>query len=420
MIRRVAFNIKEFLTGDPVNKNLKELRDNFGKGKDLQERGFEKLSKHATQHTLYYKEYEGSKSLKDFPVITKQIIKENYDSFLSDKYNKEDLFKMTTSGSYGTPFTFYLNKEKKSKQHAEILFFGEWSNYFIGTKHAYLMTKSKSKVKLFVQNEIIMAPYTLDLDWLKKQRNILRQNKPKVLIGYTSAIVTLANFILSKNESFKLDGVITVSEVLSEDSREIIRRAFKVTPLSRYATQEFGVLANECKENNKHHLNDVNYIIEILKVDEDVNAAPGEVGRVVVTDLFSHAMPLIRYDTGDLAVLGKGECGCGIKSPYLELLSGRVIEEIYDVNGNTVSGFAINGTMQDIENVLQYQFSQENEKEYLLKMIILDDFNQEDKIQDRFKKFLGDEAKMKIEYVEEIPPKKSGKRPYVIQNYKSR
>src|SRR5690625_5151220 len=200
MIRRLAFNIKEILTGRHINKNITDLRKNLGNGDKLQKQRFENIAKYATQNTLYYKKYKGFKSINDFPVITKNTIKENYESFFSTEYKKEELFKMTTSGSYGTPFTFYLNKMKKSKQHAEVLYFGEWSNYFIGTKHAYLMTKSKSKVKLFVQNEIIMAPYTLYLDWLKKQRNILRQNNSKVLIGYTSAIVKLVNFILSKND----------------------------------------------------------------------------------------------------------------------------------------------------------------------------------------------------------------------------
>src|SRR5690606_12483253 len=121
--------------------------------------------------------YNDSSSLIDYPVIDKKVVKENYDNFISKNYKIEELYKMTTSGSYGTPFTVYLNKEKKTKQHAEVLFFGEWSNFFVGTKHAYLMTKSKSKLKLILQNEIIMAPFTLNIEWLNKQRNTLKKKK---------------------------------------------------------------------------------------------------------------------------------------------------------------------------------------------------------------------------------------------------
>ncbi|MFC5604800.1 phenylacetate--CoA ligase family protein [Sporosarcina koreensis] len=417
-MRALAFKIKESISGRRVLKNVEDLRNSYGKKTDLQERRFANILQHAIKTTEFYSSYGGYFTLQSCPVIDKQTIKENYDQFLSRGFLKENLYKMTTSGSYGTPFTFYLSKEKKLKQQAEVIYFGEWSNYFVGTKHAYLMTKSKSKLKLFFQNEIIMAPYTLDLQWLEQQRNILRKQKPKVLIGYTSAIVTLANYIISKKDNFILDGVITVSEVLSEEHREIIKKAFRATPLSRYSTQEFGVLANECPQETKHHLNNVNYIIEILDIDKDIPAKPGELGRVVVTDLFSHAMPLIRYDTGDLAILGQGTCKCGLETPYLEVISGRLVEEVFDVNGNTVSGFAVNGAMQDIENVLQYQFVQEGENEYRMIIIKINNFDGENKIKARFQEFLGRNAKIIFEYTDEIPPLKSGKRPYIINKMK--
>ena len=73
--------------------------------------------------------------------------------------------------------------------------------------------------------------------------------------------------------------------------------------MSRYGTEEFGTIAVERPKDQKHVLNLSSVIVEILAIDKDVPVEPGQMGRIVVTDLFSHAMPLIRYETGDLAVL---------------------------------------------------------------------------------------------------------------------
>lgn len=143
----------------------------------------------------------------------------------------------------------------------------------------------------------------------------------------------------------------------------------------------------------------------------------GELGRVVVTDLFSHAMPLIRYDTGDLAVLGQS-CNCDINGMVLERIEGRRIETIYDIYGERVSAFAINGAMRDLKNVYQYQFIQDSPEDNTIKLCTAKNFDECEIIINRFKEILGNSTNIKIEYVNEIPKLKSGKRPYIISNYK--
>ena len=226
------------------------------------------------------------------------------------------------------------------------------------------------------------------------------------MIGYASAILALAEYCNKKGdkpEQFNLKGIITSSETLYESTRNLIKETFGCDVISRYSTEEFGVLAHECTVENLHHVNELSYIVEL--------------GRVVVTDLFSHAMPLIRYDTGDLAILGE-ECNCNLKGMVLERIEGRSIETIYDTNGERVSAFAINGAMRDLNNVYQYQFVQESPLINTIKLCVSNEFRESEVIISRFKNILGDKASIKIEYVDEIPKLKSGKRPYIISNYK--
>ena len=51
--------------------------------------------------------------MSDFPVINKSIIKEHFEQFKSDAYTGKRQFAVVTSGSTGTPFTIYHNKNKR-------------------------------------------------------------------------------------------------------------------------------------------------------------------------------------------------------------------------------------------------------------------------------------------------------------------
>jgi phenylacetate-coenzyme A ligase PaaK-like adenylate-forming protein len=76
-----------------------------------------------------------------------------------------------------------------------------------------------------------------------------------------------------------------------------------------YGIPECRGIAYECAARAGHHVAAESYIVEVLKGRQP--ALPGEVGDVVITDLDSFQVPLIRYRTGDRAVAVEGVCGCG-------------------------------------------------------------------------------------------------------------
>jgi phenylacetate-CoA ligase len=207
--------------------------------------------------------------------------------------------------------------------------------------------------------------------------------------------------------------VIITAEALREEARGAIETTFGCPTYSRYTTEELGVLAQECPSAKQHHLNRASYVFELLDRDKDVPVAPGDPGRVVVTDLWSHAMPLIRYDLGDIAVMAE-RCACGWQGPVLTRIEGRVVETIYDAAGNPVSPFAINGAMIGVDDIIQFQFVQQKPRRYTMRLCVLPSFAGEETVRGRLAPILGPEAQLGVEYVKEIPPLKSGKRPYVI------
>lgn len=420
-IRKLAFNILDVFRGRPIGKELKDIKEKMVNIPDENhtQDSINHFLSHAVISTEFYQDYY-NKTLQEYPIINKQTLKENYSHFLSNKFTNDKLIPVTTSGSYGTPFTYHLTNQKKRRQQAEVIYFGNLANYDIGVKHAYARVIKKSKLKLLLQNEFIMNPTKMNKKWFEIQRKKLKKGC-KVIIGYPTAISSIAKYCIEQGDTpndFSIEGVITSAESLQVDQKDAIEKAFDCIVSDRYSTQEFGVLASSCKDGNLH-INNATFVIELLEEDGEKPVKPGEVGRIIVTDLYSHALPLIRYDVGDMGVMDS-ECSCGFKGNVFKSIQGRQVETLYDTIGETISPYAINIAMRDIIGVLQFQFIQEERDVYRLLIVphIKLEESTEYLIRERFTTVLGEDANIILDELEDIPPLKSGKRPYIRQNYK--
>lgn len=421
-IRNVGFRLISKVKRTPVNSFIDEYDLDEKEKETLMEKRLANILKIANQNTEFYKDY---RAFDDFPVIDKSVLRSHYDSFISKNADLTNSIKMTTSGSTGQPMTFHLSREKKFRQNAEVIFYNRWGALDVGDCHGYVrVTNAKSYLKLFIQNEYLMNPKSLTSEWLENQIDLLKKKKIKSLIGYPSAISAIAYKSIEQGNTpndFSLKGIITSSESLQNKDAEAIYKAFGVKPISRYSTEEFGVLATSCPNCGKYHVNDTGYKVEILDVDSDTPVSPGEIGKVVVTDLFSDYMPLIRFDTGDLATLSHNPNSCLFyKTGFtLDNIVGRQIETIYDINKKPVSAFAINGSLRDFETIKQFQLIQNDYDSNVLYLVTTSNFSKDDEkiIEERFADILG--TTIEIKNVEEITPLKSGKRPYIISKIKA-
>src|SRR5262249_27224702 len=105
--------------------------------------------------------------------------------------------------------------------------------------------------------------------------------------------------------------------------RDTISTAFACKVCNQYGSQEGAPIAGECPEGGFHTCPESG-IFEVLKLDGSGEpAAPGEVGRLVVTSFVNHGTPLIRYDIGDVASLSDAACPCGRAMPLLSSVHGR-------------------------------------------------------------------------------------------------
>jgi phenylacetate-CoA ligase len=421
-LRNQGFNLYAKYVNKDILDTLHELdyqykADISGESKDK----LAAIIKHAVNSTKFYSVYGESVALEDLPVISKEHLKQDYYSFVSNAYSIDELIVAKTSGSYGAPMKHLLTKKKSQRRALEAVYYNSWADYKIGMKHILNSAGiRKSNLSQLIQNEVVFDLSNREENWFENVRNRLRLKDIKFYIGYSSALsdlVTYCEKIGDHREDYALIGIIAIGEALPETTRIRAESLFGCKVLSRYATLEFGVLAHECPEIKNFHLNRTGCYFELLSLDSDQPVRIGEVGRVVVTDYYSFGMPLIRYDTGDLAIMSDDKCGCGRKGPVYKNIEGRLIESLLAGNGQMISGFIVIQMMRHFDSVIGYRLIQKERDQFLLILKVEDGFLEEEAVRREMMNILGENASLKIDYVKEIPVLKSGKRPYVVNEY---
>ena len=429
-LRKLAFWAIDFLKGGSVRSHYNDIKfisENYNSDEAelRRQRHLDNLLNHAVVTTKFYSAYKNFKSLEDFPVINKSIIREYLDEILSSTYKNKNNYEMSTSGSSGTPFKTLQNKNKKIRNTADTIYFKKKAGFEIGYKLYYIRkwfkmhTKSNLMTKM---RNIEMVDVTEFSDeylssFIKK---LQKDTSTKVMIGYSSAFRDICNYLERKNSApikSNISCIIAMSEALSDRTRNALEKYFNAPVLSRYSNLENGILSIQLPEQgNLFHINWASYFIEILHPEKDVPVAYGKLGRVVVTDLFNHCMPMIRYDTGDLAIMTDKNLHFN-GAPGFVRVEGRKMDMLYNTKGNIQSPFII-FHLEPYASIKQFQLIQEGEKTYILKLNVESNFNSENELIKMFKSYLGDDAEIQILYVDEIPQLSSGKRRLTINNYK--
>jgi phenylacetate-CoA ligase len=140
-------------------------------------------------------------------------------------------------------------------------------------------------------------------------------------MAYAGTLELLAMASDEEQPAPSLKALIAISEQLTPSMRSFVERRFQVPVHQVYGLTEFGLVAVRC-EAGRYHVHRENCLVEIL--DQNGRAcAPGETGFVIVTGLRNFAMPLMRYNTGDLAEATDGHCPCNRTLPSFGEIIGR-------------------------------------------------------------------------------------------------
>lgn len=107
-----------------------------------------------------------------------------------------------------------------------------------------------------------------------------------------------------------------------------------------YGAHEAGFVAWQCPVCPGYHVNVDTVIVEVLD-GRNEPVEPGGTGEIVITNLFSSAMPFIRYKLGDIVTLSKKQPMCERSLPLLEQIWGRNDDVIRLPSGRKVGVYPI-------------------------------------------------------------------------------
>ena len=114
-------------------------------------------------------------------------------------------------------------------------------------------------------------------------------------------------------DDIKLKAGIFGAEPWTEEMRRSIEQSLGIKAYDIYGLTETSGpgVAFECEEQNGMHINEDNFIPEIINPDTGEVLPEGEVGELVFTSITKEAFPLLRYRTRDLCILSRKKCSCG-------------------------------------------------------------------------------------------------------------
>ncbi|MDY6933075.1 MAG: phenylacetate--CoA ligase family protein [Spirochaetota bacterium] len=391
-----------------------------------------RLLKYSYEHVPYYRRVFDERYLKpedirskqdinELPILTKEIIRDNFNDLLAVNVDKSDLYLEKTSGTTVSPLTLYWQKSKTiHKEESFIWTIWNIAGYRFNEKRLDL-THLKLNNKLCeydpLKRVMHISANSMNEDNLHIYVNLIREFQPKVFKSIPSNLIILANYVLRKEipifPSIKL--VICGSEMLYPWQKKRIEDALQCRLFSFYGQTERVIIGTECEINSQYHIFPEYGITEIIDSDGLPIKLEGTLGKIVGTGFNNYAMPLIRYQVGDIASWCNEKCPCGRNYPLLQSIEGRENEYLVTNTGDLIPIIIIPYS-SIMKNVKQFQFYQDTKGKAILYIIPSPSFTQDNamSIINNLKKELRN-IEVKLEYTDTIHRTKGGKYKYIIQ-----
>jgi len=381
-----------------VARELRELRlSQWRSAEDLRRRSWRSLRaslRYAYENAPFYRQklddagirIEDVRSPADLaavPLTTKAELRDALAERwpLSTSVPLRGLSRASTTGSSGEPFVFPIDPRARDIRLAAVFRNIEWYGHRLGDQNARLWGRAERpagglrarlasqlerhvlgrRTEILTHDRSRASASLLDQTALERWAHTLRGGRFKVLDGYVSAEVLLAEHLLATGQrGIGCQAVVSGAESLAPEQRKLLERAFGCPIYNRYGASELGFIAHECGHSPDHQLH-VNAELLWLEVVRDGRPAePGELGEIVITDLTNRAMPLIRYRLNDLGIQADPEerCPCGRGLPLLRSVEGRVDELFYLPNGKVLVSHVWHEIFADQEFLSAFRVTQ--------------------------------------------------------------
>jgi len=355
------------------------------------------------------------------PFLDKEQVRADPDRFVPDGPHAK-LVPQTTGGTTGTPVRYwatlaavqanYATYESRCRSWAGVRF-GQRMASFHGQP---IIPESQRGGPYWRRNlafnQRYFSVYHLNSSTLRDYVEELARFDPQVIAGYTSAVHRVARGLIDSGDIGRVrpSAVLVSSETLTPPVRADLELAFGCRVTNAYSLGELVAFISECDHGELHVSTEYGAV-------ELVDTVAGT--EIVATGLINRGMPLLRYRTGDLAVLSPdvpSRCGRGL--PMVAEILGRVDDVVRTPEGATVGPAPMSLAFQRVPNLRRAQVRQDSVQVLTVLLEVDAAFGTEDEafLVHELRRRLGSTIELVIEHVETVPRTSGGKERLVVSS----
>ena len=436
--RNLVFPLIEMIRHEPIRNCLKELNKSqwysYDQLKEIQWNKLKKLIEYSYYNVEYYKNCFDSnkispsdiKSFEDFskiPLLSKKDIRTAGKDIYSKIYDGK-VEECKSGGTQGKPL--YLVRDSLSSAYGRAAYYRclNWYGLRIGDKQLRVwglplnIEKAKKEIrKDSILNRIRISAFDIKKETIYKSYKLIKNFKPVYMYGYVSGIVKICQLMRDENldgRALKIKYAVTTAEMISESQRKIIEDFLDCSVINEYGCGEVSVVASECPAGNLH-VNMENVLVESIQKNPDQKDSK----EIILTNLNSFSMPLLRYRICDTGNLVESKCACGRKLEIIDSITGRIVNMLLSTDGRYIAGNIFRYIAFDFitkyKGIKDFKVIQKQKKK--IEIILSKDTNFSDNLLEKFtaevKKILGQDMKITYQFQKDIALEKSGKRLFV-------
>ncbi len=430
ILKEIIFPFADILMHTSISKSLNQINylSKLNKDKILlwQNKKLKELINHAYVNTEYYKDLFDSLNIKPsdiqsindlnkLPILTKDLIRKNYIKLIPKNIKSISFKENATGGSSGDPLVYLLDNRSWSFTTANNIYNWEKTGYSLGDKYVALGSTSlyisdKPSIKHYIyykiKNKVGLNGINMSDEVCEKYVTIIKNKKILYLYGYASSIYMLAKYVNKNSIRLNINACMPTSEILTDEFRGAINRAFNCTILNCYGVNDGGVTGFEHDEG----FFEVGYNVVISQKNINKNS----IGEILSTDLLNYSMPFINYLIGDeIQVLNDKNEAFNYNGQVINQVLGRSSDVIEFDNGTVITGPGFTILFKDLP-IEYYQIEKSSGLSIICKIKKLPGYNKshEKIITSTLDKQLGKEVSFELVYTDKFETSDNGKIKY--------
>mgnify|MGYP001005596188 CR=1 FL=1 len=296
-------------------------------------------------------------NISSFPIVNKDLYLRNPNEFVSNDIDTNHLQTSATSGTTGMPLKVVKTRSdyytqlknlwmKRSSMHG-VKPLCTYINIGIFNNSPEISHLSENGKCMNINASMVTE------EWFAKAKENIENMQPEYVLSYTSGLLKFLS--LYEASSTRLPPSIKVIELIGEPmldfQRKIIESFTQALIIQNYSATELLGIAISCQYGHMHCI-DENALLEIF--DGDRKCGYDEEGEIIITSVYSKAMPFIRYKIGDFGkIIKQSVCPCQNQGDIIQITKGRTVDFLELYNGKSLHSIILFSAIEDTSFLLR-------------------------------------------------------------------